>query len=274
MTFDLFCSVVEQANEISRGINFSFFGEPTLHPEFLRFMDYLKHRDPSLTVVMNTNLSLVTRKIFQKLIEIELTELRLSIDAGTPQTYESIRPGAYYVDLDGTPKTGSRFETICHKAEYWFSLPDHRPTKHVFTVDSKNLSEIAIFVKKWLPFLGEDDLILTKSVLTYGGKMTDKLIRANPCNVWDINMLTVDWTGRVSPCNLDVNMDLTIGFVQESSLLELYRSERYYQVERLSKTRKIIPCKTCVDGNNWSRNIVFHKGDEWRDEFYRVYQDD
>ena len=274
MGFDLFRRVVDEANEISREINFSFFGEPMIHPEFLKFMNYLKHKDPQLGVVMNSNLSLATQEIFQKLIEIKLTDLRLSIDAATPEMYDILRPGKYYLDLDGNFKSGDRFETICRKAEFWFSLPDHRPTRHVFTVSSYNLVELKTFVQLWLPLLGDNDIILAKNVLTYGGKISDEMICANPCNVWNLNMLTVDWTGQVSPCNLDVNMGLTIGSVQESSLLELYRSRKYQQIERLSKAREIVPCKTCIDGNNWSKNIVLRKGGEWRDEYYRMYQND
>lgn len=271
MSFDLFCRTIDEAGEISRRVNFSFFGEPMMHPEFLKCMDYLKHRDTELKVVMNTNLSYSTREIFAKLIDIGLTELRLSIDAATPETYEVVRRGEYYLKLDGTPGRGDRFETICRKAEYWFALPNHRPTRHVFTVNSVNLSDLQTYVQRWLPWLGDGDTILTKQVLTYGGKISDNMICAYPCNVWDLNVLTVDWTGQVSPCNLDTNMDLTIGSIQESSLWELSQSKRRRQIRRLSEAREIAPCRTCVDGNNWSKNTVFRKGDEWTEDCYRMH---
>ena len=274
MDFDLFCKVVDEAGQISNEINFSFFGEPMIHPEFLKFMDYLKGRKSSLRVVMNTNLSLATREIYQKLIDINLSDLRISLDAATSKIYKIVRPGMYYIDLDGIIQKGNGFETICKKAEYWFSLLNHRPTRHVFTVNSKNVAEAEMFVRRWLPLLGDNDIILTKNVLTYGGKISDRMIFRNPCNVWDIKMLTVDWTGRVTPCNLDNNMDLTIGSVLESNLLELYLSEKYKQIEYQSKSRQITPCRTCIDGNNWSRNLVFHKGDILNENCFNIYQDD
>ena len=272
MTYDLFRRVVDQANEISREINLSFFGEPTMHPDFMKFMDYLKGRNPELRVVMNTNLSFATREILDKLIEIQLSELRLSIDASTAQTYDDVRPGKHYVDLDGRARTGERFEVICQKAEYWLGLADHRPTKHVFTVSSRNRHEIKSFVLRWLPLLGSQDVILVKSILTYGGKMSDPLVRSNPCNVWRSDLLTVDWTGQVSPCNLDTNMDLAIGSVLEHTLLDLHQSKARKQVGRQSRKRVIVPCRTCVDSNNWSRNIVFSQGDEWSDDCLQVYK--
>jgi radical SAM protein with 4Fe4S-binding SPASM domain len=273
MEYDLFRRVIDEANEIAAEVNFSYFGEPMMHPEFLKYMDYLKQRNPKLGVVMNTNLSYATRDIFAKLIEIGLTNLRLSIDAATAATYDLVRPGQHYIDLEGTTRSGDRFETICRKVEYWFSLPDHRPTRHVFTVNSRNVHEGKPYVERWLPYLGREDIILTKNVLTYGGKMTDALIRSNPCNVWNLNMLTVGWNGRVTPCNLDTNMELTIGRIQEHSLLKLFKGAQYERIEALSKSRSIIPCNTCVDANNWTKNIIFHQGDSWNDAPYRIYED-
>lgn len=271
MEFDLFRRVIDEAKRIACEVNFSFFGEPMMHPEFLGFMDHLKNRGPGLRVVMNTNLSLATAEIFRKLIEIELNDLRLSIDAASAETYELVRPGKEHVNLDGSCGRGGRFATICEKAEYWLSLPDHRPTRHVFTVNSINRSEIGMFVERWLPLLGEGDIILTKNVVTYGGKISDDLIGENPCNVWDQRVLTVDWTGRVSPCNLDTNMDLAIGSLSESTLLELFRSEEYQRMMKLSQAQQIASCRCCVDANNWSKNVVFRKRDEWRDEISRLY---
>lgn len=265
MDYDLFRKVIDEAGEISEEVNFSFFGEPTSHPEFLKFMDYLKTRNPELRVVMNTNLSYATREVFAKLIEIKLADLRLSIDAATPATYDRVRPGSFFLDLDGRPGKGDRFETICEKAAYWHSLPDHRPTRHVFTMCSINMNEARPFVERWLPLLGDNDIILVKSVLTYGGKMSDGMVSPNPCNVWESNLLTVDWTGNVSPCNLDTNMELVIGSVREKKLMEIFKNDKYGEFKRLSVRKDISPCSTCVDANNWSKNRIFKKGDAWRD---------
>jgi radical SAM protein with 4Fe4S-binding SPASM domain len=273
MSFDFFRKVVDEANEISSQLNFSFFGEPMMHPEFLKFMDYLKQRNPQLEVVMNTNLSYATKEIFQKLIEIDLTELRISIDAATQEMYDVVRAGQSCVDLGGAPAHNDRFKTICAKTDYWFKLPDHRPTRHVFTVSEANLSELESYVKHWLPLLGENDTILCKNVLTYGGKMWDGLVCQNSCNVWESDTLTVDWTGRVSPCNLDVNMEMTIGSVVDESLSSIHKSKRRRKMERLSKTKRIVACKNCIDGNNWSRNFFFRKGDRWTEECLKVYED-
>lgn len=263
MDFDLFKQVVKEAYEISRSINFSFFGEQLLHPDFLKFMDVLKSRPPDVKIVMNTNLSLATGEFFAKLIDIEIDHFRISIDAATPETYDLVRPGKYYLDLDGNRLKGNRFEAIMNKIRYWFGLNDHRPTRHVFTVSSINRKEVDQYVERWKPLLGETDEILLKTVLTYGGKMKDALNLENPCDVWESDFLTVDWRGRVSPCNLDTNMELELGSFPERSLLELHLSEQRKKLSERSKAREIVPCKFCIDANNIDDNIIVTKNSEY-----------
>jgi len=267
MSFDMFKNILRQAENITREINFSFFGEPMIHPEFTKFMHYLKDRRPGLRVVMNTNLSLATKVIFEKLIEIKLDILKISIDAASSETYTVVRPGEMGLDLEGKREKNDRFLSICEKAQYWFSLPDHTTTHHVFTVNSINISEVKAFAQKWLPLLGKKDKILFKNVLSYGGKVKDKLLLSHPCNVWDLKTLTIDWTGKVTPCNLDTNMDLAVGSIIDSPLLKLFRSKRMRQIKRFSKRKQIKPCIACIDANNWSRNVILTRGDNVTNEF-------
>lgn len=269
MDFYLYKKIIDDSNKVAESVNFSFFGEPLMHPKFLELMDYLKER--KMRVVMNTNLSLATKETFQKFIDINLDNLRLSIDAISPETYDIVRPATYFLDLDGNKKETDRFKTICQKAEYWFSLTDHTPTRHVFTVNSVNKKEINQFVKRWYPLLSTKDHVLIKNVLTYGGKIKDSIIKPNPCNAWGINMITVDWQGNVSPCNLDTHMELIIGSAKDNSLLELFQNEKYRKFEQLSKAKKISPCKECIDSNNWTKNINISKGDKIEDDYSRLF---
>jgi len=273
MSFDVFKKAIENADKYCEEMNFSFFGEPTMHPDFLDFITYARQASPLLRIVMNTNLSYATRDIFQKLIEVELTELRLSLDAATAETYDQVRPGTYFVDLDGNRSKENRFETICKKAEYWFSLPNHCRTRHVFTVNSKNVSEIKPFVEKWQPHLGKNDFILTKNVLTYGGKVHDTYVKPGPCRIWENNnFMTVDWQGNVSPCNLDTNMDLALGNLDEHSLLDLHNGEDMMRMANLSRTRELVPCKTCIDSNSYHILKVFKKSDQWDENIEEYYK--
>ncbi len=266
MSFDLFGEIVEELFYSAEEINFSYFGEPMMHPRFLDCMSLLKKRPKGMRIVMNSNMSYVTKEIFEKLIEIGLDDLRISLDAASEKIYDIVRPGNYCVDLDGQPQKNLRFETICEKVAYWHRLADHTATRHVYTVGSQNYHEIYDFIATWQQHLGSKDVILFKNILTYGGKMEDPLVKIGPCNNWDFGLLTIDWSGKVSACHLDTNMELQVGHVSKDRILDIMSSERYQVVRDASLKRKITPCDTCVDSNYWDNTVRIHKDTEVPDD--------
>ncbi|NOQ22410.1 MAG: radical SAM protein [Candidatus Aegiribacteria sp.] len=263
-----FKEVFTKAVKYTKLVNFSFFGEPMMHPDFLEIMDYVGNNKDNVRIVINTNLSLATREIFEKLIEICITELRLSIDSSTSETFEKLRPGKICFDLNGNTIEGNRFEDVTAKAEYWLGLSDHRPTRHVFAVNSQNVKEVKDFFKKWHSLLGKDDSILFKRILSYGGNMADDMVENHECNVWRYNMLTIDWQGNMSPCNLDVNMALNLGNIRNVSLGGLSKSKKYKELKRMSMSKSIQPCKSCFDANNWDSNILLRSTDVWNESLF------
>lgn len=267
MSFETFKKSLEQCKKFSREINFSFFGEPTLHPEYSNFLKYLKQNKGKLNVVLNSNLSMVTKDIFDLWMDVGIRQCRFSIDAATNDTYDKVRPGGFIKNLKGKPiRDKPRLEVVKHKVKYWFNQPGHSPTRHVFVVCKRNVHEIEDYVRMWAPMLGTKDEILIKNVLTYGGVIHkdspgfDNLTFTNTCNVWNQKSLTIDWKGNVTPCNLDVNMGLTIGNIYEENLGEIFEGERWKKMRELSKRREVSPCSTCHDANNWTNNILIKKG--------------
>jgi len=259
MDFDLYGEIVEELFFSAEEINFSYFGEPMMHPQFLDCMSLLKKRPKGMRIVMNSNMSYATAEIFEKFIEIGLDDLRISLDAACEKTYEIVRPGNYCVDLQGNAQKGKRFKTICEKIAYWHNLKDHSSTRHVYTVGSRNSHEIYDFIATWQKHLSDKDVILFKNILTYGGKMHDPLIKKRPCNNWDFGLLTVDWSGRVSACHLDTNMELQVGHISKDRILDIKSSEPYKDIRKASLKRAITPCDTCIDSNYWDNTVRIFK---------------
>lgn len=256
MDYDLFKKVMDESFEVADFINFSFFGEPVLHPHFLKFMDYVLNRPKGFKVVMNSNMSLVTKDVFEKFIEVSISHLRVSVDAATNETYDVVRPSSGCKTLDGEFVGTNRLDVIDSKLRYWFNRKDHVATRHVFPVSSVNVHEAPLYVAKWYPLLSDRDEILIKNILTYGGKNTDSMIMKSSCNVWELGVVTIDWEGNVSPCNLDTDMDLIIGNVKEHSIVDVWNSKQYSAMKNKSLSRTIHPCDKCVDSNNWKNNIT------------------
>lgn len=256
MSSDVFDRAIDECNRVASHVELGFFGEQTMHPSYLEYLGRLKQRRFALE--LNTNLSLVTDATLDAWVDVGLDLARLSLDAFDPDVFDRVRPGNVR-DLDGRPiGERRRVDVLNEKVERWLARPDHRPTRIVFVKSSHNEGELERFVEHWAPRLGEGDVILAKQVLSYGGKMQDPTISGHRCNVWEQRYLMIDWRGDLSPCNLDTNMDLAFGNVLRESIHEAYTGAIANHLRaRTGCGNDLTPCRTCVDGNDWSKNETF-----------------
>jgi MoaA/NifB/PqqE/SkfB family radical SAM enzyme len=86
--WDDFCRIVEQLPQIERAVLHGI-GEPLLNKELPLFVAHLKKRGSE--VLFNTNGILLNQKRGDALVEAGLDELRVSIDATTPELYARLR---------------------------------------------------------------------------------------------------------------------------------------------------------------------------------------
>jgi len=267
MDFDLFKRTVDQAWTVSSTINLSFFGEPTLHPKFLQCLQYLQKRPTGKSVVIFSNFLCVTKDMMDEIIRTTPSRVHLSINAATAPTYNAIRYGKFCVDLDGRIHTDNRFEILCNKVIHWFNIPNHPTTRHEFTVASYSVHELKAFVQKWLPFLRDNDEILTKAILSYGGVMLNEpFLISSPCGMWGPqNYLVIDWQGNVSPCFLDNDMKLIIGSILQDSLRNIQTSQTRKNIRKQSLARMIKPCDTCLDASHSIKTRIYKVGSLWND---------
>ena len=91
----LFERIVDQAAEIGvPSMKFNWRGEPLLHPQIHRLVDYAK-RKGIIDTIINTNATNLSRTTGQRLIEAGLDFMIYSFDGGTKETYEKMRPGRF-----------------------------------------------------------------------------------------------------------------------------------------------------------------------------------
>ena len=259
ITEEVFHRALSECNRTAARLELGFFGEQTLHKHYVSFLHELRQRN--FSTELNTNVSFVTEAMMRTWIDVGIDLVRLSLDAVHSDVFNRTRPGQVR-DLNGAiVSTDARMQAINEKVHLWLSMPDHAPTRLVFVKSSSNVSEQEAFINYWQSYLGEDDHILIKQVLSYGGKINDPLVEpANRCNVWEMRYLMIDWQGNVSPCNLDTNMDLTIGNIMQDSIDAIYNGPVALRLRNQTGClRDITPCRTCKDGNNWSRNEVYKR---------------
>jgi wyosine [tRNA(Phe)-imidazoG37] synthetase (radical SAM superfamily) len=88
LAWDDFLRIVEQFPDMQRAVLHGI-GEPLINQELPRMIEHLKAR--GVTVLFNTNATLLNEAWARKLIASGLDELRCSLDGADPQTYAAIR---------------------------------------------------------------------------------------------------------------------------------------------------------------------------------------
>jgi len=242
----LFELVLWNAERYAREVVIGFFGEPMLHPLFQEFINSFPDKR-RYKVILNTNWSLITAETMISLKKLD--EVRISIDASKAEIWEQLCPGGKVLDLEGNPSR-NRYAALVEKIEYWLSLPKHPRTNLVYVVSSVNKDDKERFLEQWLPKITLEDHIVTKTVISYGGIMYDDYMSDWPCRVIDDRRIIVGWDGRCSPCNLDVNLSLFVGYLPKlKDIRRISKSRRYLEVLLDIRQKKGI-CANCFDANS------------------------
>jgi len=90
MSWETWERVVEQAKaaEIMR-LSVAGFGEPTLHPHIIDFLKWARAQLPDKWLQLETNASLLWRMDLDALAEARLTDIVISFNGHSPESYES-----------------------------------------------------------------------------------------------------------------------------------------------------------------------------------------
>jgi MoaA/NifB/PqqE/SkfB family radical SAM enzyme len=88
LTWEQFRHVVDQLPHIRRAVLHGI-GEPLLNPDLPRFITHLKARNSY--VLFNSNAVILDQQRGDRLVEAGLDELRVSLDAVTPELYHKLR---------------------------------------------------------------------------------------------------------------------------------------------------------------------------------------
>jgi MoaA/NifB/PqqE/SkfB family radical SAM enzyme len=96
MSWELFTSIVDQFPRIARVVLHGV-GEPMMVRALPRMIRYLKDR--GVFVLFNTNGTLLTQRAGRQLIDAGLDELRISLDAATPQSFARVRGRDFFARI-------------------------------------------------------------------------------------------------------------------------------------------------------------------------------
>ena len=236
MNINLYKKIIDEAHDNGTcAITFGSRGEPTIHPQFIEFLDYLKEK--FLDVKLITNATKLSDKLIHKIFSSKINQVSFSIDSEDKKTYEEIRK---FSNFDLVLKNVKRYNEI--KKEY----KNLNTTTRISGVQINDKQDPKKFNKFWSQYA--DEIVMKKAFNkwdTYNNEPHKDL--SSPCSLpWQRMYIWYD--GKVNPCDADYKSKLSYGNVNNNSIKEVWNSNEYnnFKETHLKGLRNsLIPCDRC-----------------------------
>lgn len=251
MDMGVFERIVDNAsNSGMREIGLSLMGEPFLDEILFKRVRYIKEK--GLRTTFNTNASLLSESNARLLIETEVDEIRISIDAFKKETYERIRVGLCYEKVVSNIKWLIALKKEMHKKYPTITLN--------YVCLKENYSEGYLFYNYWKDKV---DKIIMAFPRDWAGQIGlngnesihigDSIPTKNPCdNLWKDLVVLRD--GNVALCCNDYDGKIIMGNVLEQGIMGVWNGERfrYYRKMHIADKRDKLPlCNQCSKYSVW-----------------------
>lgn len=231
---DRFKKIIDEAS--ANGIPSIKFGtsEPLMTKNFDEYLRYARKKG-IMDIFITTNGLLLNDKISDAIFETDVSRLRVSIDAATPETYKAIRGGK----LEILERNLNRF--LERRAQAGRVLPLVRVS---FITMDENKHEIEAFREKWFDKV---DYIEFQDCLDFS-----RVDNIEEIDVPDFECplprqyLTVRANGNIQGCCTFFGQNLVMGHVDKVSLSDVWKSKKWEALRDSFKTKKYLPsCKNC-----------------------------
>ncbi len=211
-------------------------GEPFMDRKILDRIQYINDKLPRTEVHIFTNGSLLTAKTVERLRELRIASLLISLNTAVPEKYNSI------MGLDWK-KTFANLERVADANRSKKPVADRfvmRMTAPQETTDA----EIARF-RTLARRMGARAVIV--SLHNYKGSIdSERPVPRFPC--YFVNDLDILYDGNTALCCMDHDGDYSWGDVKQRSVLEVFNSpvaKRYRQLMREDRRSELTPCNQC-----------------------------
>ena len=206
MDFDLFKKIIDDSPDLEH-LCMHNWGEPLLHKNIFKMIEYAKNKGVNY-VVMNTNGTLLTDKMIDKVVNSKLDIIRFSID-GSAETFMRVRG----VELKKIEQNINKLKNVKEIRRSALKMGV------VFTIEEDTEGDAEDYITHW------------KKIVDHV-RIQPKLIPSPRTEICpepfgkDYGKLVVLWDGRVIPCCVDYNANLTIGSVQNETIQNLWKNEK------------------------------------------------
>ena len=222
-------------------------GEPMLHPNIIEMIEIAKSKTKCV-LNLTTNGIFLTPEKTDKLLEIGIDIIDVSIDALTKKTYEKIRKG------------GS-FETLMFNLFYLLNKINKIKSKTKIIVSfikqNENNFELESFISYWETLV---NYVIIRNLHSANNliKKEESILRNNlsqtdryPCpHLW--KRLHIDFKGNVKFCATDWGIGSIIGNIKNKSLSSIWRSESMNDLRKSHMNNAIKDDSICNKCTDWA----------------------
>lgn len=251
MTDEVFDKIVEELAQYKDWIEMMTFtgtGEPLLDrklPDRIRKLKDIgiKH------IQFSTNASLLTQEWVYKFYESGIDDIRCSIDGFTKETYETVRVGLNY-------------DTVVNNVLNFLKIRDELNWNvHVrirMVGMENNKEEWSDWMSYWKSKVRETDKVQIMPLEPYGELYKEERekyvisMQDMPCVVL-FSTIVIRTDGSVQLCCLDTDLNYNMGNIMESSIVDIWRSEKFKKFRKLhmeGERNQINMCRGCITWNN------------------------
>lgn len=243
MDFNLFQKIINDASEVGvRRIHLYLHGEPLLHPQVIDMIRYIKNRKIGITMATNG-------------MPLNPQKIRDILDSGVNcSDYVVFSILGYSKEVHETIMRGVNHQKVLHNVLNFLELRKecniNGPIiETVFYKMPENEGESREFVQYWRRIVDHVHPVdnISRQLADFG--MTNDSIppRKKTCkNLWE--RMTVFWNGDVTTCIADLQARMVLGNLKNSSITEIWNSEKSLRIKELHKRKefnKLDLCSNC-----------------------------
>ena len=237
MSDELFAKIIDDCKEFPlRRMEPYLHGEPFMDKKLVERIAYINKHLPRTEVHLFTNGSLLTAKTVEKLKEVNLASMVISVNTAMPEKYNAI------MGLDWK-KTLANIERVA--AENRSDKPVAKRFVMRMTAPKETTDEEIVRFRRLAKQMGARSVIV--SLHNYKGDInSERPVPQFPC--YFVNDLDILWDGNTALCCMDHDGDYSWGDVKQHSVLEVFNSpvaKRYRQLMREDRRNELAPCNEC-----------------------------
>ena len=236
MDLDLYKNIIDQIEGNIEAVTMASRGEPLLNKNFVKMLEYASGK--FLGFKINTNASLLSEELSHTILSnIDIGTIVFSIDAAEKNLYEKIRVNG---DFEKVLRNICMFKEI--KEKYYKSSNIITRVSGVKLNDDQDIDEME---KVWLQYVDQTGFTKYTPWESSYENLTNEI--TSPCTeLWRRMFVWQD--GVVNPCDYDYKSTLSVGKVNDSSISNLWKSNKYKSLRssHLEKKRSTeSPCNQC-----------------------------